>query len=68
LILKALSEPKRDRKKIKNVVHNGQLAFIDIIKIAKMMKNKSCSIDLKGGINEILGTAKSIGCIINKNN
>jgi len=64
LILKALKEPKRDRKKIKNIKHEGQIPFSDILKIAKIMRKKSSSIDLKGVIREILGTARSIGCQI----
>lgn len=35
LILKALKEPPRDRKKTKNVVHNGKLKMSDIVDIAK---------------------------------
>lgn len=62
LILKALKEPRRDRKKVKNIKHEGQIPFQDIIKIAKIMRKKSSSIDLKGVIREVLGTANSIGC------
>mmetsp|Transcript_49441 Transcript_49441/g.100916 ORF Transcript_49441/g.100916 Transcript_49441/m.100916 type:complete len:148 (+) Transcript_49441:334-777(+) len=67
LILKALKEPRRDRKKVKDIKHNGDLPFKDIVKIAKIMRNKSSAIDLKGCIKEILGTAKSIGCNIINN-
>jgi large subunit ribosomal protein L12e len=65
-LIKGLKEPKRDRKKIKNVKHDGNLSFTYIIEIAKFLKNRSLSIDLKGCIKEILGTALSIGCFIDK--
>ena len=35
LLLKALKEPPRDRKKVKNPVHNGKVKFDDIVDIAK---------------------------------
>jgi len=41
LVLKALKEPPRDRKKVKNVEHKGNLKMDDIIGIAKLMRNKS---------------------------
>ncbi|AFP65340.1 60S ribosomal protein L12 (nucleomorph) [Chroomonas mesostigmatica CCMP1168] len=66
LILKGLKEPKRDRKKIKNIKHEGNLSLSYTIEVAKKLKERSLSIDLKGNIKEILGTARSIGCTINK--
>merc|ERR1719450_700937 len=33
LIIKALKEPPRDRKKVKNIVHSGSITMDDIIKI-----------------------------------
>merc|ERR1712037_1064217 len=38
LVIEALKEPGRDRKKTKNVQHNGNIKFDDIIKIAKTMR------------------------------
>ena len=35
LILKALKEPPRDRKKTKDVKHNGNLKMDDVLAIAK---------------------------------
>ena len=35
LVLKALKEPPRDRKKTKDVKHNGNLKMDDILAIAK---------------------------------
>ena len=64
LILKALKEPARDRKKTKNVVHNGKLKISDIIGIAKLMREKSFSAEFSGTVKEILGTCVSIGCTV----
>merc|ERR1719353_1121455 len=66
LVIEALKEPGRDRKKTKNVQHNGNIKFDDIIKIAKTMREagKSKSIDMSGSCKEILGTCVSLGCTI----
>ena len=64
LILKALKEPPRDRKKTKNVVHTGKVKFDQIIEIAKQMKPKSYSATFTGTVKEILGTCVSIGCTV----
>ncbi|GFP91125.1 60S ribosomal protein l12 [Phtheirospermum japonicum] len=47
LVIKALKEPERHRKKVKNIKHNGNISLDDVIEIAKV---------------EILGTCVSIGC------
>lgn len=64
LILKALKEPPRDRKKVKNVVHNGKIKFEDVLAIAKEMRPKSYSSEFVGTVKEVLGTCVSIGCTI----
>merc|ERR1712196_741355 len=64
LILQALKEPPRDRKKVKNVVHNGKVKFDDIVEIAKKMRPKSYSASFAGTVKEVLGTAVSIGCTV----
>uniref|UniRef100_A0A8C6FWW9 Large ribosomal subunit protein uL11 n=1 Tax=Moschus moschiferus TaxID=68415 RepID=A0A8C6FWW9_MOSMO len=51
LIIKALKEPPRDRKKQKNIKHSGNITFDEIVNIARQMR-----------IKEILGTAQSVGC------
>ena len=61
LILKALKEPPRDRKKTKNVVHNGKITFDQVIEIAKKMRPKSFSAEFRGTVKEVLGTCVSIG-------
>merc|ERR1712086_199020 len=66
LLIEALKEPGRDRKKTKNVLHNGDVKFDDIIRIAKTMREakKSNAILLEGTCKEILGTAVSLGCTV----
>ena len=65
LIIMALKEIPRDRKKVKNVVHNGKLKMDDILEIAKKMSPKSFSATYKGVVKEVLGTCVSIGCTVN---
>ena len=67
LVLKALKEPPRDRKKTKDVKHNGNLKMDDILKIAKEMRSKSYSATYKGTVKEILGTCVSVGCTVSDN-
>jgi large subunit ribosomal protein L12e len=63
-LIRALKEPPRDRKKVKNVKHNGNIPFAEIIKIAKESQAKSMGSDLKAVVMEVLGTAVSIGCTV----
>ncbi|KAJ4571016.1 60S ribosomal protein L12 [Exophiala dermatitidis] len=64
LVIRALKEPPRDRKKEKNIKHNKSIPFDEIVDIARTMRaaNKSFARELKGTVLEILGTAFSIGC------
>ena len=64
LIIKALKEPPRDRKKVKNIKHNGNISMDDIINAAKIMRPRSKSKELSGVMKEILGTAQSVGCTV----
>eukprot|EP00922_Rhytidocystis_sp_ex-Travisia-forbesii_P010699 GHVS01015665.1.p1 GENE.GHVS01015665.1~~GHVS01015665.1.p1 ORF type:complete len:166 (+),score=14.43 GHVS01015665.1:204-701(+) len=64
LIIKDLKEPPRDRKKVKNIQHNGNLMLEQIIAIARVMKCKSMARELKGTVKEVLGTCNSIGCTV----
>lgn len=65
LVMKALNEPVRDRKKEKNVVHNGNLTLDQVIEIARQMRERSMAKKLSGTVKEILGTCNSIGCTVN---
>ena len=70
LIIEALKEPSRDRKKVKNITHNGNIKFDDVLRIAKTMRDakKSLAIHLEGTVKEVLGTALSLGCTIDGKN
>jgi large subunit ribosomal protein L12e len=57
-------EPPRDRKKEKNIKHNGNVALDEIIEIARTMQSKSLAKDLANGVKEILGTAQSVGATV----
>merc|ERR1719335_1579914 len=66
LVMKALNEPIRDRKKgPKNIEHDGDITLDQVIEIARIMRPRSQARELKGTVKEILGTAFSIGCTVN---
>ena len=64
LVIKALKEPPRDRKKEKNIKHTKSIPLDEIINIARTMRFKSMSKDLQGTVKEVLGTAFSVGCLV----
>ena len=64
LLIRALKEPPRDRKKVKHIKHSGNIPFEEIINIARIMRERSMARKLEGTVKEILGTAQSIGCSI----
>jgi len=61
LIFKELKEPARDRKKVKNIKHNGSISFETVKSIAKTMSHKSNAKSMQGTILMILGTCVSMG-------
>eukprot|EP00915_Cephaloidophora_sp_WS-2016_P008046 GHVH01011129.1.p1 GENE.GHVH01011129.1~~GHVH01011129.1.p1 ORF type:complete len:169 (+),score=34.72 GHVH01011129.1:91-597(+) len=67
LIMKALNEPPRDRKKVKNILHDGNIS-LDVVKgIATQIRDTKKGIPSKsfqGSVKEILGTCNSIGCTV----
>ena len=65
-IIKALKEPKRQRKKEKGAVfkHTGNLPFDQIKKIAETMRAKSLAREMKGTIKEVLGTCVAVGITV----
>jgi large subunit ribosomal protein L12e len=65
MIMKELKEPPRDRKKVKNVKHSGNITLDAVISIARIMRQKSMARALVGTVKECLGTAFSIGCTVN---
>eukprot|EP01041_Mallomonas_annulata_P010592 gene10592-22106_t len=65
MIMKELKEPPRDRKKVKNIKHSGNITLDAVINIARVMRSKSMAKKLRGTVKEVLGTARSIGCTVN---
>merc|ERR1711911_394143 len=64
LIIKPLKEPPRDRKKVKNIKHSGNITLDDVIDVARQMRERSMARKLEGTVKEILGTAQSVGCTV----
>merc|ERR1711993_97209 len=64
MIIKALKEPHRDRKKVKNIKHNGNITIDDIYHAARVLRPRSNSVNFTGVVREILGAAQSVGCTI----
>ena len=64
LIIKALKEPPRDRKKVKNIVHSGNVSLEEIYRIARIMQPRSLAKKFEGTVLEMLGTAQSVGCTV----
>merc|ERR1712188_24573 len=64
LLIKALQEPPRDKKKEKEIQHDGDITFADVLAIAKQMAPRSMAKDLAGTVKEVLGTARAIGCTV----
>eukprot|EP01115_Flamella_aegyptia_P000263 TRINITY_DN10393_c0_g1_i1.p1 TRINITY_DN10393_c0_g1~~TRINITY_DN10393_c0_g1_i1.p1 ORF type:complete len:166 (-),score=85.79 TRINITY_DN10393_c0_g1_i1:8-505(-) len=62
LIIRALKEPSRDRKKVKHVKHDGNLTLDEIYEIARAMREKSIAKTFSGTVLEILGTCVAVGC------
>jgi len=62
LVIQALKEPVRDKKKEKNIKHNGNISKDDLIRIARTMRERSMAATLAGTCKEILGTCVSVGC------
>jgi large subunit ribosomal protein L12e len=67
LIIQALKEAPRDRKKEKNILHDGDITLEDVYAIARKMRHRSMAKELAGTVKEILGTAVSVGCTIDGN-
>ena len=59
LIIKALKEPPRDRKKQKNIKHSGNITFDEIVNTAWQMRHRSLARELSGTIKEI---TQPVGC------
>ncbi|XP_064384635.1 large ribosomal subunit protein uL11-like [Halichondria panicea] len=64
LVIKALKEPARDRKKQKNIKHSGNITMEQVYEIARIMRVRSMARLFSGTVKEILGTAQSVGCTV----
>uniref|UniRef100_K3W532 Ribosomal protein L11 C-terminal domain-containing protein n=1 Tax=Globisporangium ultimum (strain ATCC 200006 / CBS 805.95 / DAOM BR144) TaxID=431595 RepID=K3W532_GLOUD len=65
LLVKELKEPPRDRKKVKNIKHDGNLSLDQVLSVARIMRERSMARTLAGTVKEILGTAQSLGATVN---
>ena len=65
LVIRALNEPPRDRKKVKNIKHSGNLTLDQVIAVAREMRPRSMARLFAGTVCEILGTCNSVGCTVN---
>eukprot|EP00042_Codosiga_hollandica_P002775 m.12362 g.12362 ORF g.12362 m.12362 type:complete len:172 (-) comp17418_c0_seq1:75-590(-) len=68
MVIKALKEAPRDRKKEKNIKHSGNITYDDVYNIAKAMRVRSMARTMQGTVLEILGTAQSVGCTVDGKN
>jgi large subunit ribosomal protein L12e len=64
LVIQALKEPPRDKKKEKNIKHNGNLTLNQVYEVARKLKHKSYAKEFSGNVKEILGTCFSVGCTV----
>jgi large subunit ribosomal protein L12e len=64
MVIKALKEPYRDRKKEKDVPHDGNITMDAVIDIAKQCRARSMAKHMSGTVKEVLGTAQSVGCTV----
>jgi len=64
MIIKALNEPERDRKKEKNIVHDGNITLEQLYEVARVMRPRSMAKEFAGTVKEMLGTAVSVGCTV----
>merc|ERR1711900_150790 len=64
LIIRELKEPPRDRKKVKNIEHSGDISKEALFNIVRQMRYKSLAKEFKGTVKEILGTCFAVGCTV----
>merc|ERR1712194_651187 len=68
LLIKELKEPIRDRKKVKNIKHSGNISKERLFFVAREMRAKSNARTFSGTVKEMLGTAFSMGCTVDGEN
>ena len=62
LVIRALGEKTR----VKGAQHKGNITLDDVIAAAKIMRPRSMAKTMTGTVKEILGTATSVGCTVDK--
>merc|ERR1711883_47920 len=60
LVIEALKEPPRDRKKVKNISHDGKISWDDVYNVARAMCSRSNAKTFKGTVLEVLGTCRAL--------
>ena len=68
LLINELGEPARDRKKVKNIKHTGNLSMEQVKKVAKLIESKSLAKTFTGTMKQVLGTCCSLGCTVENEN
>ena len=68
LLIKELGNYERDRKKVKNVNHKGNLTLEQVKKVAKVIEEKSMAKNFAGTVKQVLGSALSLGATVDKQN
>ena len=68
LLIKELGNYERDRKKVKNVSHKGNLSLEQVKKVSKVIDQKSMAKNFAGTLKQVLGTCLSLGCTVDKQN
>merc|ERR1712182_84898 len=64
MLIKALKEPPRDRKKVKHISHDGDISLEDIYSVARTMRSRSNAKTFQGTVLEVLGTCRGLDCTI----
>jgi large subunit ribosomal protein L12e len=68
LLIKALDEPERDRKKEKNILHDGDITMEQVYDVVRALRHRTMAKTFAGQTKEILGTAVSVGCTVDGQN
>ncbi|KFO25628.1 60S ribosomal protein L12 [Fukomys damarensis] len=64
-IIKALKEPSRDKKKLRNIKYSEIIISDEIADIAWQIYHQSLARGVSGNIKEILETSQSVSCNVN---
>merc|ERR1712159_335906 len=64
MLIKALKEPPRDRKKVKHISHDGDISWEDVFAVTRTMRSRSNAKTFQGTVLEVLGTCRGLGCTI----